>query len=44
MPESVHSQENDQSMADAPQDQDQDLAGEDVLEMEDKRVIVVRLV
>lgn len=42
MPESVHSQDQDQSMMDAvPQEQEQEVAQDDYLEMEDKRVIVV---
>ncbi|RJE18894.1 hypothetical protein PHISCL_08776 [Aspergillus sclerotialis] len=42
MPESVHSQDQDQSMMDAaPQEQEQEVAQDDYLEMEDKRVIVL---
>ena len=46
MPESVHSQDHDQAMADAPQDQkeheQEEFTQEDILELEDTRVIVVR--
>lgn len=42
MPESVHSQDQDQSMMDAaPQEQEQEVAQDDYLELEDKRVVVV---
>ncbi|KAB8070820.1 DNA-directed RNA polymerase [Aspergillus leporis] len=45
MPASVHSQDQDQSMMDAaasaPHEQEQQLEQEDVLEMEEKRIIVL---
>ncbi|KAE8353553.1 DNA-directed RNA polymerase [Aspergillus coremiiformis] len=46
MPASVHSQDQDQSMMDAaaaaaPQEQEQQLEQEDVLELEEKRIIVL---
>ncbi|KAL4898535.1 DNA-directed RNA polymerase [Aspergillus ambiguus] len=42
MPSSVHSQDQDQSMLDAaPQDQEQQLEQEDVLELEEKRIVVL---
>jgi len=44
MPSSVHSQDQDQSMMDAaPQEQEQYQEEDDLLEMEEKRIVVVRL-
>lgn len=43
MPSSVHSQDQDQSMMDAaPQEQEQYQEEDDLLEMEEKRIVVVR--
>ncbi|KAL5360899.1 DNA-directed RNA polymerase [Aspergillus floccosus] len=42
MPSSVHSQDQDQSMMDAaPQEQEQQLEQEDVLELEEKRIVIL---